>query len=216
MSTKTLYVDSRARISGSHADFTVSLPEQMTVRDGRVRVDSIRTTDTFMTVSTRNKYAYFEDGSTGLTWVELTQGAYTGSTFAAELAAKSGRTCSYVALTNSITMDYSPGTRIIWDETALNAISGDVVPMPSDASPANPRSINDILGVGTVYGSTIIFPFVSMAPLQDLYLTSHRLMVHEGFMPWGQRYALAKLSLPGGLREHGARRYPGQRLLRPR
>ena len=37
-----------------------------------------------------------------------------------------------------------------------------------------------------------------MAPLQDLYLTSHQLMVHESFMPRGQRDALAKLSLPGG------------------
>ena len=37
-----------------------------------------------------------------------------------------------------------------------------------------------------------------MAPLQDIYLTSHRLMVHESFMPKGQRYALAKVSLFGG------------------
>ena len=37
-----------------------------------------------------------------------------------------------------------------------------------------------------------------MAPLQDLYLTSHQLMVPESFMPRGQRYALAKLSLFGG------------------
>ena len=37
-----------------------------------------------------------------------------------------------------------------------------------------------------------------MAPLQDLYLTSHQLMVRESYMPNGQRYALAKLSLFGG------------------
>ena len=70
MATKTLYVDSRTRVSGSHSDFTISLPEQLNLRDARVRVDGIRTTDTFMTVSERNKYAYFEDGSGGLTWVE--------------------------------------------------------------------------------------------------------------------------------------------------
>ena len=40
--------------------------------------------------------------------------------------------------------------------------------------------------------------FVTIAPLQDLHLTSHQLMVHESFMPNGQRYALAKLSLFGG------------------
>jgi hypothetical protein len=46
--------------------------------------------------------------------------------------------------------------------------------------------------------SAILFVFVTMAPLQDIYLTSHQLMVHESFMPRGQRYALAKLSLFGG------------------
>ena len=43
-STKTLYVDSRTRIRGTHSDFAVSLPEQMTLRDARVRIDNIRTT----------------------------------------------------------------------------------------------------------------------------------------------------------------------------
>ena len=55
MATKTLYVDSRTKIRGSHADFSVSLPEAMTLRGGRVRVDNIRTTDTFATVSDRNR-----------------------------------------------------------------------------------------------------------------------------------------------------------------
>ena len=55
MTTKTLYVDCRTRIRGSHADFSVSLPEAMTLRGARVRVDAIRTTDTFATVSSRNR-----------------------------------------------------------------------------------------------------------------------------------------------------------------
>ena len=50
----------------------------------------------------------------------------------------------------------------------------------------------------TVSGSTITFPFVTMAPLQDLYLCSYHLMVHDSWMPNGQRNALAKISLPGG------------------
>jgi len=61
--------------------------------------------------------------------------------------------------------------------------------------------MNDILGGDAVVaqdGASITFPFVTMAPLQDIYLTSHQLMVHDSFMPRGQRYALAKLSLPGG------------------
>ena len=198
MATKTLYVDSRTRTSGSHSDFSVSLLEQLNLRDARVRVDGIRTTDTFMTVSERNKYAYFEDGGGGLTWVELAAGAYTGTSFAAELAAKSGRACTYLTTTNSLTLEYAPATRIVWDDSELTRINPSLVALPSDASPQLHRSINDILGAGTVDGNTITFRFVTMAPLQDIYLTSHRLMVHESFMPNGQRYALAKLSLFGG------------------
>ena len=40
MTTKTLYVDSRTKIKGTQAEFTVSLPEQMTLRGARVRVDN--------------------------------------------------------------------------------------------------------------------------------------------------------------------------------
>lgn len=37
-----------------------------------------------------------------------------------------------------------------------------------------------------------------MAPPQDLYLRSYDLMVHDSWMPNGQRNALTKLSQPGG------------------
>jgi hypothetical protein len=197
-STKTLYVDSRTRIRGTHADFAVSLPEQMTLRDARVRIDNIRTTDTFTTVSSRNRYVYFLNGSS-LTASELTHGAYTGATFAAELTTKSGRSCTYQAATNSLQMDYAAATRIVWEDDELKSFPASA--FPSGASPDDPKSINDILGGGATVndeGTAISFPFVTMAPLQDLYLTSHQLMVHESFMPRGQRYALAKLSLFGG------------------
>ena len=49
-----------------------------------------------------------------------------------------------------------------------------------------------------VAGSVVTFPFLTMAPLRDLYLASHQLMVHDSYMPRGQRHALAKLSLTGG------------------
>ena len=58
MATKTLYVDSRTRIRGSHADFSVSLPEGITLRGARLFVDAIRTTDTFPTVSDRNRCTF--------------------------------------------------------------------------------------------------------------------------------------------------------------
>lgn len=195
--TTTLYIDSRAKSRGSHFDFRVHLPEQVTLRGARMRVDGIRTTDTFTTVSSRNKYAYFYDGAQSLTWVTLTEGAYTGAAFATELSAKSGRTCVYVASTNSLIMSYDEATRIVWDDAELRSIDS-AMPMPADATPLLHRSINDILGEGVVEGSEIYFPFITMAPLQDLYLCSHHLMVHQSWMPFGQRHALAKVSLPGG------------------
>ena len=94
MATKTLYVDSRTRIRGSHADFSSSLPEAVTLQGARLFVDAIRTTDTFPTVSDRNRYVYFLNGTGGLSAYSLAPGAYTGATFAAELAAKSGRSCT--------------------------------------------------------------------------------------------------------------------------
>ena len=39
MATKTLYVDSRTRIRGSHADFSISLPEAITLRGARLFVE---------------------------------------------------------------------------------------------------------------------------------------------------------------------------------
>ena len=199
MATKTLYVDSRTKIKGHHADFSISLPEQMTLRGARLFVDAIRTTDTFPTVSSRNRYVYFLNGSGGLNAYALTPGAYTGTTFAAELAAKSGRSCTYQPSSNSIQLGYAEGTRVVWKDEELSGFVASSFPF--GATSHDPKSINDILGGDAVVsgdGTTITFPFVTMAPLQDLYLTSHQLMVHESFMPKGQRYALAKLALPGG------------------
>ena len=113
MQTKTIYVDSRTRFRGSHAEFSVSLPEAMTLRGARVRVDNIRPTDTFATVSSRNRYVYFLSGSGGLSAYTLTPGAYTGSTFASELEFKSGRSCAYQAGSNTIKLGYAAGTRVI-------------------------------------------------------------------------------------------------------
>ena len=197
MATKTLYIDSRTKIAGTHSDFKVSLPEELTLRGARVRVDNIRTTDTFKTVSSRNS---FLDGSGGLSSVALDEAAYTGSTFATELAAKSSRTCTYVATSNSLQLAYASSTRIVYDDAELKSFAASS--FPAGATPEQPNSINDILGsnasITTGGGSTITFAFITMAPLQDLYLCSNHLMVDHSWMPRGQRNALAKISLPGG------------------
>ena len=198
MEVKMLFIDSRTKIAGgTHADFKVSLPEQVTLRGARVRVDSIKTTDTIKTVSSRNKYAYFLDGSGGLTHVTLAAGAYTGTTFAAELQGQSSRNCVYIQTSNSLQVAYEAATRIIWEDSELEGFPASS--FPPGATPGNPLSINDVLGSeAVVFGTGITFSFITMAPLQDLYLCSHRLMVHDSWMPKGQRNAIAKLSLRGG------------------
>ena len=120
MATKTLYIDSRTKISGNHADFKVSLPEELTLRGARVRVDNIRTTDTFKTVSSRNKLAYFLEGG-GLSSVASDEAVYTGSTFATELAAKSSRACTYVTTSNALQLAYTAATCIIYEDAELKS-----------------------------------------------------------------------------------------------
>ena len=56
---------------------------------------------------------YFLNGTGGLSALSLAPGAYTGATFAAELAAKSGRSCTYYPGSNSIQLGYAEGTRIV-------------------------------------------------------------------------------------------------------
>ena len=135
MTTTTLFIDSRTKISGTHADFRVSLPEQVTLRGARMRLDSIRTTDTITTVSVRNKYAYFLNGTGGLTSVALSEAAYTGSTFAAQLATKSGRASTYLSATNSLQVAYAEATRIIWEDEELQSFPASS--FPAGASPTN-------------------------------------------------------------------------------
>ncbi len=113
MATKTIFVDSRTRIRGSHADFSVSLLEGITLRGARLFVDAIRTTDTFPTISERNRYAYFRGASNSLWVYTLTPGAYTGTSFAAELAAVSGRACSYNSGRNSLQLTNTANTSLM-------------------------------------------------------------------------------------------------------
>ena len=99
--------------------------------------------------------------------------------------------------TNSLQVAYAEATRIIWEDEELKSFPASS--FPTGASPDNPLSINDILGsTAMVSGSTITLAFITMAPLQDVYLCSHHLMVHDSWMPRGQRNALAKLSLGSG------------------
>ena len=163
MTTKTLHIDSRTKNKRHHSDFTVSLPEQMTLWGARVRVDNMRATDTFPTVAETNRFV----SPTGLTIVSLELGAYTGTTFAAELAAKTSRNCTYLPGNNSLFLGYDEATRIIWQDDELKSCPSAFFPL--GATPEHPKNINGILGSSaTVQEGFITFHFVTMAPLQDL------------------------------------------------
>ena len=149
----------------------------MSLYGARVRIDNIRTTDTFSTISTKNRFAYFLNGSGGLSAYALASGAYSGTTFASELEFKSGRSCAYQAGSNTLKLGYALGTRVVWRDEELKTFPPSS--FPQGASPDDPRSINDILGDGATVdedSSVITIHFITMAPLQDLHLTSHQLV----------------------------------------
>ena len=47
--TQVVWIDSRARVSGSDSDFEVSLRESVHLSDARVRVDKLTFSDSFLT-----------------------------------------------------------------------------------------------------------------------------------------------------------------------
>ena len=102
-------------------------------------------------------------GQLGLTVVSLELGAFTGTTFVAELAAKTGRNCTYFPSNNSIFLGYDEATRIIWQDDELKSFPSAFFPI--GVTPEHPKSINGILGSSaTVQEGFITFDFVTMAP----------------------------------------------------
>ena len=86
---RKLYIDSRARSSGSHSDFTYQLAQSIEVPHGMVAViDTVSVPNVFMTVDgTRNKI-YLEIYEAPAQVVTLSTGMYNGVTLAAELQAQ--------------------------------------------------------------------------------------------------------------------------------
>ena len=124
----------------------------MSLRGARVRVENIRMTDTFATVSDRNRYVYFLNGPGSLSAFALSPGAYTGTTFAVELAVKSGRSCTHQPGSNSIQLGYAEGTRIVRKDDELNGFLASAFQF--GATPHDPKSVNDILGALSLHSFT--------------------------------------------------------------
>ena len=83
---KQLFVDSRARVSGSQCDFTIQLPETLTLTaQSRMRVDLLRLPISIPTIQAgKNDTIVVLLGSTSYT-VTMPQGQYDGSSLAATL-----------------------------------------------------------------------------------------------------------------------------------
>ena len=67
-----IYVDSRARTSGSDSNFEIELRESLHLSDHGVRLDSIRFTNSFLTTDL-GKHVYYKDGAGGIAYFILGQ-----------------------------------------------------------------------------------------------------------------------------------------------
>ena len=192
--TQVIWVDSRMRVSGTDSDFEVSLRESVHLSDARVRVDQLTFVDSFLTTDA-GRYLYFGAPNNGFSYATVPEGAYTGFTLANAIQIATGRETSYSLMTNSITHALAASAPWLSDaEIAARAGS-----FPDGASSSDPRSLNGVLGEGTVSGSTVTWAFVRMAPWTVLYLRSNRLRCENHHGPRGTHDILCSVPLTGGV-----------------
>ena len=189
MTSINIFVDSRFRTSGTHSDFHFQLRETVTVWSSRLSIKHIRFTDTFYTIESWNNRFHFEDPTEGSRFVELPVAAYTGTKLAATPQQLTGRTVSYSDQTNAITMSSAPGAHPLSD-SQLKELGID-----------DHQSCNNVLGPFEVSadGSSVVYPFVTMAPFSDIYLRSHALSCRGSFGPKGEHDVLCKVTLKDGV-----------------
>ena len=184
------------RVSGgSDSDFEVSLRESVHLSDTRVRVDKLCFVDSFLTTDLCQKL-YFLAPDGGFSSVSIPQGAYTGFSLAGVIQGVTGRDTTYNAMTNSIT-HVLPSANEPWLSDAEVAVCAGS--FPPGASSSDPRSLNAVLGEGTNSGSTVVWPFVRMAPWSVLYLRSSRLRCENHHGPRGTHDILCSVPLTGGV-----------------
>ena len=192
--TQVIWVDSRMRVSGTDSDFEVSLRESVHLSDARVRVDQLTFVDSFLTTDA-GQHMYFGAPNNGFSYATVPQGAYTGFTLANAIQTATGRETSYSLMTNSITHALAASAPWLSD-AELAARTGS---FPPGASSSDPRSLNAVLGEGTISGSTVTWAFVRMAPWSVLYLRSNRLRCENHHGPRGTHDILCSVPLTGGV-----------------
>ena len=163
---RTVYIDSRYRISGSASDFKCQLRDTLDLEDGtRCHIDNVRFTDCWPTITLQNRNMYFSNGHGGIDMYSLDLGSYSGSQFALEIQNKTGFTTTYSTNENSLTI-FNPGHALLSD---------------AQLTFPNPFSVNSLLGnpdnaeIGTNY---VTFKWVNMQPYSEVYLGSQVLRCH--------------------------------------
>ncbi len=193
--TQVIWVDSRQRTSGTDSDFEISLRETVHLSDTRVRVDKLCLSDSFYTTDA-GANLYFAAPNNSFSYVSVPPGAYTGFTLAAAIKTVTGRDCVYNPLTNSMTHVLQGTDRPWLSDAAIAARTGS---FPADASASDVRSLNEVLGDGTVNGLFVTWSFVRMAPYTVLYLRSNRLRCEHHHGPRGTHDILCSVPLTQGV-----------------
>ena len=144
MTTAVVWVDSRCRSSGaSDSNFEVALRETIRMSNACLRIDKVTFTDSFLTTDA-GSHLYFSDGAGGIVSHPIPDGAYMGVGLAAAIQTTTGRTTTYSALTNSITLELADASQPWLSDKNLEAHTGGGFPF--GASRENPKSLNAVLG----------------------------------------------------------------------
>ena len=199
---KLIYVDSKFRTSGTTTDFKIALRETIHVPDGALmRVDQIRFPVEFYTVSERNRYIYLIIWTGGKQIIQLELGNYDGYTLAAHIRQRMADStggggawqAAYNASTGAMTIT-SPDTVTFLTDAQVRAYPDGTFGAGWSASDI--KSFADNLGESPIInGRTATFQFVSVAPMDTLYLCSRMLSSPDCYGPRHNHDVLAKIVL---------------------
>jgi hypothetical protein len=179
---RKLYIDSRARSSGSHSDFTYQLAQSIEVPHGMVAIiDTVSVPNVFQTVDgTRNKL-YLEVYGVPAQVITLTTGMYNGVTLAAQLQAQLNAMGhgSYIVNYNSATGQLS----IVASGVVYVRLQERGVSRPFDAL----EVIGAIDGINLADDITVTLPHhVDIAGTRILYLCSSTFGHYSSLGPRGE------------------------------
>ena len=188
-----IFVDSRMRTAGIDSDFKLHLRETIHLSNGRLRVDKLTFTDSFLTTDA-GANLYFSNGA-GLDTCTIHEGTYTGPILAAAIQTATGRTTTYNSTTNAITHTTVAGQGWLNDKQLEGYSTG----FPAGASAKDPGSLNAVLGHGEIRATQVVWPFVRMAPFNNVFLKSSKLRCVDHHSPQGTHDILCIVPLTGGV-----------------